>query len=348
MTDPLMTSNHLTTIRWVLASAVAIGHIWILTTGYEPFRIHQWTGSYMAVNGFFILSGMLIAKSLDMRRNLKSYAISRILRIYPAFIIILLAFVFFFSPFFSVPGGFENMSSAEIWKYVARVLFLGDPEGAPGGIFAGNLEPDFNGPLWTIRFELAAYVLAAAAFFSGLAGGLKRTAALFILVQVTYILLTTLVDQTVLPAFVAPLLRLSSAFLMGMALWHWPAARRPAWWIVIILLAIFAIVGSTSLGEMAANFALAALMMRFGLSKRTFRPLLKLPDYSYGIYIWHYPVMQVFIFLIPGLSPWGLMITSVPSFLILAALSWHIVERPALRLKPRPQKVQQPVFESSM
>ena len=48
--DPLFGANHFTPIRWMLAGFVALGHFWLVTTGYEPFRIHQWTGGYMAVN----------------------------------------------------------------------------------------------------------------------------------------------------------------------------------------------------------------------------------------------------------------------------------------------------------
>lgn len=70
--DPLFGANHLTAIRWVLASFVALGHFGLTTTGYGPFRIYQWTGGYMAVNGFFVLSGLLIMKSLASRNDLKS------------------------------------------------------------------------------------------------------------------------------------------------------------------------------------------------------------------------------------------------------------------------------------
>ena len=57
--DPLFGSNHFTPIRWVLAGLVALGHFWLTTTGYEPFRLHQWTGGYMAVNGFFVLLSLI-------------------------------------------------------------------------------------------------------------------------------------------------------------------------------------------------------------------------------------------------------------------------------------------------
>lgn len=332
--DPLFGANHLTAVRWVLAGAVALGHLWLLTTAYEPFRIHQWTGGYMAVNGFFVLSGLLIAKSLHMRKDLKVYAMSRALRIYPALIVILLAFAFVFSPFFSEPGGFSRITAGETWRFVMRVLLLGNPEGAPGGIFVGNLEEDFNGPLWTIRFEIVAYILAALAFAVGAVKGFWRTLIIYLIVQLAYIGLPFFVNVGALPDSILPLLRLSTAFLMGMTLWHWPAARRPAWWIIAALAVAFGVFGAGLFGEFLGTALLTGLMMRLGLSDRASKPLLKLPDYSYGIYIWHYPLMQAVLFLIPGLGPFGLMALSVPLFLLFAGLSWHLIEKPALRLKP--------------
>ena len=95
-----MASNHLTIVRWALASFVLLGHAWLLSTNYEPFKIFNWTGSFMAVNGFFILSGLLIAKSLHMRNDLKAYTMSRALRIYPALITVLLCLFLFSAHYF--------------------------------------------------------------------------------------------------------------------------------------------------------------------------------------------------------------------------------------------------------
>ncbi len=333
--DPLMRANHFTLIRWVLAGLVALGHLWILPTGYEPFRIHNWTGGYMAVNGFFILSGLLIAKSLHTRRNLKAYAVSRALRIYPALIVLLLAFAFIFAPFFSKPGGLENMWSGETWKYILRVLFLGDPQGAPGGIFVGNREADFNGPLWTIRFEIIAYIMAGFAFLFGIVTKLWRTVAVFMSMQIAYMLLPFLFDTNVLPASILPLFRLSSAFLMGMVLWHAPKLRNPHWWWVGILLLGFYLLGSTVVGELSANLALAALMMKLGLPQKSVPSIIRIPDYSYGLYIWHYPVMQGVMFVRPDFGPFQLMVVSTPIFILLAGLSWHLIEKRALGLKKK-------------
>lgn len=332
-TDPLSGANHLTSIRWGLASAVALGHIWLLTTGYEPFRIYRWTASWMAVNGFFVLSGMLIAKSLDLRGDIKSYAKSRILRIYPALIAVMLSFVFVFAPLFSEQGGFARMIDPDVWAYASKVLVLGNPENAPGPVFAHSLAPDFDGPLWTIRFELAAYALAGLAYVIGASKGLMRTLVLYGVVQTIYLVAPHFIDFDSLPQSLLPFLRLSSAFLMGMVLWQWPEARRPPWWLVGGLIAAFLALGWSPVSELLGTLALAAIMMRLGLSERKIRPLIKLPDYSYGIYIWHFPVMQIILYFWPDMNPYLLGLVSVPLFICLAALSWHLIEKPALKLK---------------
>lgn len=331
--DPLMGRNHLTIVRWVLASLVLLGHSWLLTTGYEPFRIHQWTGSYMAVNGFFILSGLLIAKSLHMRNDLKAYTVSRLLRIYPALIVLLLAFVFVFSPLFSESSGFTNILDGSNWKYMFRVLLLGDPEGAPGGVFSTNPEADFNGPLWTIRFELMAYIMAAVAFSIGAIKSFKSSLALFILMQIAYIAIVYMGDSLVLPPSIKPLFRLSSAFLMGVVLWQWPAGRRPHLAIALIFCALFAFFGASLLGELIANIALAAILLRVGLPKISINAVVKIPDFSYGIYIWHYPIMQAIIFIGLAAEPVSLLLISTPLILLVSGLSWYVIEKPALKLK---------------
>ena len=332
--DPLMGANHLTAVRWVLAGLGALGHIFLLTEAYEPVRIHQWTGGYMAVNGFFVLSGLLIAKSLDLRRDLKVYFASRILRIYPALIVLLLAFLFIFGTMFSKPGGVEAIGSADNWQYVLRVLLLGDPAWAPGGVFADNLEADFNGPLWTIRFEIVAYILAAIGFSIGLLKSRSLTLIAFLIVQSAYLGLPFVINFEALASGMLPLLRLSSAFLMGMCLWQFAEARRPHWILVIVLIGAFLLFGDKFGGELLANLALTGLILRLGLSDRKYKSLLKLPDYSYGIYIWHYPAMQAVLFLHPDFGPAPLALFSIPLFLALSAASWHLIEKPALKLKP--------------
>jgi peptidoglycan/LPS O-acetylase OafA/YrhL len=54
-------------------------------------------------------------------------------------------------------------------------------------------------------------------------------------------------------------------------------------------------------------------------------------DLSYGLYIYGWPVAQTLLHLYPGLAPINLAALSLACTLPLAAASWHLVERPALR-----------------
>lgn len=331
--DPLFSANHLTAVRWTLAIAVVLGHVSLLTTGFEPLRLHEWTASYMAVNGFFVLSGLLIAKSLHSRRDIKAYSLSRLLRIYPALVIVLIAFLFVFVPIFA-DENIRSLAEPESWLYVIRVLFMGDPDSPTAQIFSNNLMTDFNGPLWTIRFELAAYILAGVGFTFGLINGPWRSLFVFLIVQVIYLVVPIFTDTDLLPQSVMPLLRLSSAFLVGMVLWHWPILRKPPIWAIFGLLIGFAFLGGGPLGELIATLSLTAIMLRIGLTERPSQRIAKMPDYSYGIYIWHYPILQAVLVALPALSPLVLGAAAAPIVLLIAAASWHLIEKPALTFKP--------------
>lgn len=330
--DPLFGANHLTLIRWVLASLVAISHVGHLARHSDMPSVFGILLGDIGVNGFFIVSGMLIAKSLHARRDIKSFTQSRLLRVLPALIVVTLSFPLFFSPLFSANGGLDKVFALENWQYVLRVLTLGDPENAPGGIFAGNSYPDFNTPLWTIRIELLAYAGAAFIFFTGLARDFIRILALNVLVSGLYLASVLGVDLPG-PEALPEILRLSSCFLLGMLIYYWPASRLLGWRGAAIGTVLFLVSSPTFLAPLTVNIALAGLLLAAGLPKTVNTKVQNIPDYSYGIYIWHCPVMQVFIFLNPEIGPIELLVFSAPIFIALAAASWYIIERPALKLK---------------
>lgn len=334
-TDPLFGANHFTLLRWGLALSVVIGHAWMIPTGYEPTRVHDWTLSYLAVNGFFILSGLLIAKSLATRNDLKGYARSRVLRIYPALIILMLALLFLFGPAFSTPGGLGYLADPESWTYVVRVLLMGDPLSAPGGVFATSPDPIFNGSLWTIRYEMLAYVLAGLGYFVGLLKNRWWVLTTLVFSQAIYLTLQFLPGLDAVPGGVISLFRFTTTFLLGMTLWHFPVLRRAGWISVAIAVGGFLLLGWSFIGETLANIMLSAALMHFGLLRKPVAGIATMPDYSYGIYIWHYPILQSLLLLIPGIQPLALLAVSTPLVIIVAAASWHLIEKPALRLKTR-------------
>jgi peptidoglycan/LPS O-acetylase OafA/YrhL len=58
-------------------------------------------------------------------------------------------------------------------------------------------------------------------------------------------------------------------------------------------------------------------------------------DYSYGFYIYAFPVQQAVVALIPDVSVLEMVLIAVPVVLLLSALSWHLLEKRVLTLKER-------------
>ena len=58
----------------------------------------------------------------------------------------------------------------------------------------------------------------------------------------------------------------------------------------------------------------------------------RLGDYSYGVYIYAFPIQQAVMQLGPGQSPIVNIAISMPLTLIMAVLSWHLIEERSLAL----------------
>jgi peptidoglycan/LPS O-acetylase OafA/YrhL len=60
-------------------------------------------------------------------------------------------------------------------------------------------------------------------------------------------------------------------------------------------------------------------------------------DFSYGVYIYAFPVQQLLVAWMGGRVPVLLLAAmALPIVVVLAALSWHLVEKRALSLKHSP------------
>jgi peptidoglycan/LPS O-acetylase OafA/YrhL len=100
--------------------------------------------------------------------------------------------------------------------------------------------------------------------------------------------------------------------------------------------AALAMIALTALGLFDAAFPLfgAYLVLYAGFVRA---PLLKRlsprGDYSYGLYVWGFPMQQMTQALLP--AAWFVnFVIAFPLALAAAALSWRFIESPALRLKP--------------
>lgn len=150
--------NALNFLRLVLALTVVVSHAFPVG-GFGPDP--TWGGLKLgtaAVGGFFVISGYLITRSKE-RLGLRPYAIARALRIFPALWICLLVTAFLIAPLMAVRNGGWSVSVAV--NYVLRNVIFRDPLNTIGAVTQPNPLNAVNGSLWTLRYELACYIMVA-------------------------------------------------------------------------------------------------------------------------------------------------------------------------------------------
>jgi peptidoglycan/LPS O-acetylase OafA/YrhL len=130
--------------------------------------------------------------------------------------------------------------------------------------------------------------------------------------------------------------RLLAMFALGSVVWTWRAAipvslAGGAGALALLVVDPFGLVRSTPA---------VGLMLGYLIVVVAFHPRLRLPwleragDYSYGLYVYAFPIQQALIHFHRDIGPGSLTLAALPLTLAVAALSWHLVEQPALAWKP--------------
>jgi len=324
-------------LRLILAIAVVCQHSLNTTMGLDrtvevlnsPLR----APIALILPMFFTLSGFLVSGSLLRSKSLVSFAGLRILRIGPAlcFEVCLAALVL--GPVLTSWSLQAYFADERFSHYFLNIL--GDIHYKLPGLFPDNPTPDIvNGQLWTVPYELECYIALSLLAVVGIA--FHRVAFLILLGlgQAASIAFVVLYDPVVTMAFSGPLLVF--CFLIGVGCYLWrdklPYNGKLAW----LCAALLSILLLTRYGDYFAAAPAGYLTCYLGLANPPKPRFLESGDYSYGIFLYGYPIQQAVSSLGPGLWHWWLNIAiCVPLSLLAAIISWHLVEKHALALKPR-------------
>jgi peptidoglycan/LPS O-acetylase OafA/YrhL len=168
--------------------------------------------------------------------------------------------------------------------------------------------------------------------------GLLRSRRLAVVLVAAAVLALVILEllMPVVPKGVETTLRLPLIFACGGALYLWRGMLRLSGAAALTALIATALLAGTPLYKPALFVASSYAVLWFALSpvvaRWTFEPN---TDLSYGTYLYGWPVQQTLHALFPTLSPLALTGPSVAATLAVAALSWHLVEKPALSVKAR-------------
>lgn len=340
--------NSFGVIRLLAALAVLLSHNYAVHSGnfnLEP--VQAWTGFSLgkhAVHVFFVLSGLLVSLSLHRSASVLNYLRSRMLRIYPGFLVCVLLCALVLGPAISSVSFNAYWRSAQLPTYLGETLGLISASARLPGVFASNpYAGEVNLSLWTIKYEVLCYLLLAAGSAVGLLATRRRSTlvlgGLLLLASASYLVPGLINDEGLLES----LRRFFICFGLGaLAFVHRDElVLSGRVLLVLVLLLVFA--HNTALAVplllLATAYAtiFAASFRAGGLSRWTERA-----DYSYGIYLYGWPCGQVVMLAWPQASLWELQILSLAAAVPLAAASWHLVERPALHMRQRVMGVRSP------
>lgn len=305
---------NLDALRLALAACVIVSHAWPIALGpgtAEPLeRISGHSLGGWAVALFFFLSGLLVTASAE-RRAASTFWAARARRIFPG-----LGVALFVTLALAIAGG-ATAGPVETAAWFLRALTLASIEHRLSGAFAANPVPEVvNGPLWSLFHEVAAYALC----WSFVAcGGTRRRSAVLLLVATSAV---AALAAPALPGRAATFVPLFAAFALGMGA-HVFREGLP----LHPLAALFAL----PLAVFVPWPVAVALVAYTSLAVALRSPALWLGgDYSFGLYIYGWPVAQTLVHTFPGIDPMILAGLSLAAAAPFAVASWYLVESPAL------------------
>lgn len=321
-------------LRLLFAACVVLSHSVQLARLSQLDIIRVVMNSEVAVQGFFILSGYLVFGSYERLGDTRTFYRRRFLRIYPAYLIAVLLFLSLGIGQALAFG--RSVAWHELPAYLAANLStLNFLHPTVGGVFEGNNVAQINGALWSIKVELMFYLLVPLLFWLA-----KR---LSVVVVVALLIVAGALWWPVLSALGAhfgiavPLSFKYQVpgqlhfFALGIALFArtrgligtYTLVALVGFALLLLLLAGVPREALHALGLVGVIGVVSALPQT--------RDWVKGNDISYGIYLCHFPIIQ--LLLGAGAEQWPfLLYLSLVVILAIAygLLSWTLVERPML------------------
>ena len=333
--------NNLDFLRFFFAALVILDHSLLLIPGRVP-RFFGW----FAVNGFFIISGFLITGSWTKSRSTGDYIKKRVLRIYPAYLVVTLIGTLVLG-MAGAPQFSEFLRHIHPVPFVLKTLFFLTPAdyttltGFRYQIFPHTI----NLSVWTIPYEFACYLLVAGLGLLNVYRKRQWTLMLFLAVYGLAFL-----QEMLFPSLwtSSPLLghsldklnqlpRLVTYFMAGMVFYFYKdrITLNPKLLIVLLPISLVCMWFGVGLWLLPIPLTYIVLTIGFttGLKAQNFS---RYGDISYGVYLYGWPVQKLLLlWFAASLNGYTLCLLTLLIASGCGMLSWHLVEKPCLRFKKR-------------
>jgi peptidoglycan/LPS O-acetylase OafA/YrhL len=345
--NPGRHANNFDLLRLIAALSVIFSHSWLIAYGTQRDEPLVWATHNQCPIGlagvfvFFVISGYLITESFCRNPNPGGFVLRRAARIYPGLLVNGLVIACVLGPI---------VTSLPLSQYFADPkfrAFLGEyatlwpgPLALPGALFAqttvGNL---VNGAFWTLVFEVMMY---ATVLILGVARLLRLETAVTLLVVGIFAIWWDERWSLAWLGYLRGWLWMLSHFAAGMVMYFLRGRIVFCWYWALLALALLVV--TSQFGEFITFFSLSCGYLTIYAGQARYRPRLDyarhMGDLSYGIYIYGWPCEEFVMWLTGGRAQWWeVALGSLAMVLPLAWLSWHGIEKWALRRVRGPRPV---------
>lgn len=337
-------------IRLFAAGLVVFSHSFAVTGHSEP-AVSGFSFGAIGVWIFFILSGYLIAKSWDQYPRFNVFFAKRILRIFPGLAVAIVATILVTGIFFTAIPFFQYLIQQGTLSYLNNILLYNTVFTLPGGVFAENIYPNaVNGSIWTLAYEFTMYIIVA---LIGVSGLYKKISPIAIWASLFLIVLAMVLigkHHFALAIFYLDIYQFSMFALMffsGIVMHKEGHRIKLNVKLGFLSLAIFIALAllMPTLQPLTASLFLAYAL--FSLGQHGLMSWIgKYGDFSYGIYIYSFPIQQMIAAVTDTSNPWKMFLLSLLTSTAVAALSWHLIESKALKLKEKINSKKYPIIQA--
>jgi len=345
-------------LRVALATSIVLAHSFQLIYGLADMDSGHaaWFLVLEQVPMFFALSGFLVTGSA-MRLRLRDFVLNRSLRIVPALAVDIVVAALLIGPLMSVVPFSEYVTSSEFYLYFFNII--GFPHYRLPGVFGDNpLRNIVNGSLWTVSFEIGCYIIISILIYTQV----LRSSSKFLVTFFIVILLSVYMNEYVagyissfssIPGMIiAAIIRnytnftgshLYIYFVGGIFFYIFRFKIPHTGYLAvasICFIIIISVIGSayfkSRLYHLLFMPVIVYLTAYIGLMEIPDIPLYKRGDYSYGMYLYGFPLQQTLILMLgPQLGVWPHFAMSMLVTTAMAMFSWHFIEKPILRLRKK-------------
>ncbi len=307
-------------LRYFFAFSLILVHFCTLTDTEQFWFI----SGQMRVKSFFTITGFLVVYSFIRRNNLNIYVRKRIFRIIPAYVTTIIL-CFLCGIFFTNVTSTEYFFSIQSLKYlVANLTFLNFIEPCLPGLFTDNpIGPFVNGSLWSMKYEVLFYI--AVPFMIYL---MRKYNKIYVLIPI-FTLLT--IYRSIYDNSINTIIYFFSGTTI-LLYFDWFYKNIKSIFLVCMIFYIISNIFEFQYIYYLEPFIFSSMIVGIAYFCKPLNFLQRYDNISYGLYLYHFPVIQVLINY--KLHEYNIYLTFVIALLIttiLAIISWYVIEKPLLR-----------------